>query len=261
MQRRDRRGTPVLQSRLKADPALVKRQGLSALGGSELRSVGVLASLLIVVGCGGTPASPTPVPTPVPTPPPAPRVMVISIDGLRADAVYATETPNIRALVGRGSYTWQAQTINPSNTLPSHVSMVTGVTPTVHKITWDEYLPNRGKLAVPTLFSAVATADKRSAMVAGKDKFLTIRDAGGIDVCVLSTRGDIDVANQTILQIDAGFDFVFVHFPDVDLSGHAYRWMSPQYLQSLQVVDQALGRILNAVPFNMTVILTADHGG
>jgi predicted AlkP superfamily pyrophosphatase or phosphodiesterase len=187
--------------------------------------------------------------------------MIISVDGLRADAIYAVETPNIRALAGRGSYSWQAQTINPSNTLPAHVSMVTGVTPAVHKITWDEYLPNRGKLAVPTLFSAVATADKRSALVAGKDKFLTIRDAGGIDVCVLSTRGDVDVANQTILQIDAGFDLVFVHFPDVDLTGHAKRWMSPEYLQNLQVVDQAVGRILNAVPFNMTVILTADHGG
>jgi predicted AlkP superfamily pyrophosphatase or phosphodiesterase len=188
-------------------------------------------------------------------------VLVVSIDGLRPDAIYAVATPSLRALAARGSYTWQAQTITPSNTLPSHISMVTGVTPAVHRITWDEYLPGNGKLTVPTLFGALAAAGKRSAMVAGKDKFLTLRDAGGMDACLVSNRGDVDVANQTILQIDAGFDLVFVHFPDVDLTGHAKRWMSPEYLQNLQVVDQALGRILNAVPDNMPVILTADHGG
>ena len=34
----------------------------------------------------------------------------------------------------RGAYTWQAQTILPSLTLPSHVSMLTGFTPDVHGV-------------------------------------------------------------------------------------------------------------------------------
>lgn len=223
----------------------------------------MLMPLLILSGCGGaTPTSSSALPAPTAVaPPPPPRVLIISVDGLRPDAVYAVATPNIRDLAGRGSYSLTAQTINPSNTLPSHVSMLTGVTPAVHRITWNEYLPDRGKLTVATVFSAAKIAGKRSAMVAGKDKFLTFKDAGSIDSGVLTARGDQDVANQAILQIDAGFDLVFVHFGDVDLTGHERKWMSDPYLERVGLVDAAVGRLLRVVPYNMTVILTADHGG
>lgn len=223
----------------------------------------MLLLLLILSGCGGaTPTSPSAVaaPTAGPTPPP-PRVLILSIDGLRPDAIYAVATPSIRDLAGRGSYSLTAQTISPSNTLPSHVSMLTGVTPAVHRITWNEYLPDKGKLTVPTVFSAAKIAAKRSAMVAGKDKFFTFKDAGSIDSGVITARGDQDIANQAILQIDAGFDLVFVHFGDVDLTGHANKWMSDPYLERVGLVDAAVGRLLRVVPYNMTVILTADHGG
>lgn len=220
----------------------------------------VLSALALVACGGGQPAAPSGVPAPIAAPPP-PRVLILSIDGLRPDALDRADTPNIDALVARGSYTWLAQTINPSNTLPAHVSMLTGVNPGVHKVTWDDYLPDKGRLSVPTVFTAVKAAGKRTAMVVGKQKFLTIKDAGSVDSFVLATRGDDDVANEAILQVDAGFDLVFVHFPDVDLIGHAQQWLSAQYLQKMQGVDLAIGRILGVVPYNMTVILTADHGG
>lgn len=188
-------------------------------------------------------------------------MLIVSVDGLRPDALSEAATPNIKALAMRGSATLAAQTITPSNTLPSHVSMLTGVNPATHKITWDDYLPDKGKLAVATVFNWVKLAGKRTALVAGKDKFLTFKDTGAIDSFVITMRGDDDVANQAILQLDGGFDLVFVHFPDVDLMGHDKKWMSAQYMQRVQNVDTALGRLLNAVPSNMTVILTADHGG
>lgn len=221
----------------------------------------LVCSLLVACGGGSPPAAPTAAAPPVAAAPPPARVLIVSIDGLRPDALDRIDTPAIDGLAARGSYSWQAQTINPSNTLPAHVSMLTGTTPAVHKVTWDDYLPEKGRVTVPTLFMAAKAAAKRSAMVVGKDKFLTIKDAGAVDSFVLTMRGDDDVANQAILQIDAGFDLVFVHFPDVDLTGHAQKWLSAQYLLKLFVVDAAIGRILSAVPPNMTVILSADHGG
>jgi predicted AlkP superfamily pyrophosphatase or phosphodiesterase len=188
-------------------------------------------------------------------------VLVLSVDGLRPDAIFAAATPSIRGLIARGSSTMAAQTITPSNTLPSHVSMLTGVTPAVHRITWDEYLPNNGRLNVQTVFSAARLAGKRSAMVVGKEKFHTLKDAGSLDAAVYTPMGDQIVANQAILQIDAGFDLVFVHFADVDLTGHEKRWMSDPYLERVAQADAAIGRILTVVPPNMTVILSADHGG
>ena len=229
-----------------------------------MRPALLLCLVPVLAACGGgasSPLAPSAAVPPPTLPPPPPRALILSIDGLRPDAIEKVEVANIRQLAARGSYSWQAQTITPSNTLPAHTSMLTGVAPSVHKITWDDYLPARGQLTTPTLFAAAKVAGRRSAMVVGKEKFLTLRDSGSVDAFVLTMRGDDDVANQAILQVDAGFDLVFVHFPDVDLIGHERKWLSAQYLQKLQTVDAALGRILSVVPANMTVILTADHGG
>jgi predicted AlkP superfamily pyrophosphatase or phosphodiesterase len=222
----------------------------------------VVLLLLALVGCGGSssPSIPSAAPTPVPTPPP-PKAVVISIDGLRGDAIGRAEVPNITGLAARGSYSYSAQTINPSNTLPSHVSMLSGYTPAVHKITWDDYLPAKGKILVSTVFSLTRAAGKRSVMVVGKQKFDHFQDTGSVDVYVVTLRGDDDVANQAVVQVGVGFDLMFVHFPDVDLTGHSAGWLSADYLTKIKIADAAVGRVLAALPPETTVILSADHGG
>lgn len=213
--------------------------------------------------CGGASSPVTPVvPTPTPTPPPPPiRVVIVSIDGLRPDAVQQLNPPNLSALTRRGATTWQAQTIVPSNTLPSHASMLTSYLPARHGITWDDYLPANGTLKVPMIFIAARRAGRRTAMVAGKEKFNTFRDTAEMDVFVGGTRADADVADQAVAQLFAGVDLLFVHLPDVDLSGHATAWMSATYLGAVTKADDALGRIVTALPENTTLIVTADHGG
>src|SRR4029079_12138294 len=81
-------------------------------------------------------------------PPPKPlgdirRVLIISIDGLRPDLLLRADTPVIRKLMNDGCYTFWARTTAASMTLPSHTSMLTGVTPEVHGHTWDAGLPLR----------------------------------------------------------------------------------------------------------------------
>jgi arylsulfatase A-like enzyme len=186
--------------------------------------------------------------------------VIVSVDGLRPDAIVKSDTPNIQALAARGAYTWEARTIMPSNTLPSHVSMLTAYPPEVHRILWDEYLPARGRLTVPTLFTAVRAAGMRSVMVVGKNKFDCFKDTGAVDVYVIAT-GDDDVATRAAAEAQAGFNVMFVHLPEVDLSGHSKNWMSAAYLDRVVHADQAVGRLLSALPWWTTVILTADHGG
>jgi len=128
--------------------------------------------LVLLAGCGGgsptTPAAAVTSPSPTPFPR---QVVIVSIDGLRPDAIAKADTGNIKALAARGAYTWEARTIMPSNTLPSHVSMLTAFPAEVHRILWDEYLPLRGRLTVPSVFTAVRAAGMRSAMIVGKNKF------------------------------------------------------------------------------------------
>lgn len=223
------------------------------------REVGLVLSGWLLAGCGGAASPVAPVVPPVTAAPI--RVVIVSIDGLRPDALQQVNPPNMMALAAKGAYTWQAQTITPSNTLPSHVSVLTGYLPARHGITWDDYLPANGPIKVPTLFVAARRAGRRTALVSGKEKFNTLRDTAEMDVFVGGTRADADVADQAVAQLYAGADLLFVHLPDVDLAGHATSWMSAAYKVKVAKADEALGRIMAALPENTTLIVTADHGG
>jgi len=222
------------------------------------RAAIALAVSGLLAACGGAPLPASPV---APTPAAPVRVVVVSIDGLRPDAVQQVSPPNLSALTRKGAYTWRAQTTMPSNTLPAHTSMLTGYLPTRHGITWDDYLPANGALKVPTIFLAARRAGLRTALVAGKEKFNTFRDTAEIDLFVGGPRPDADVADQAVAQLYAGVDLLVVHLPDVDLSGHSASWMSAIYKEKVAKADEALGRIMSALPENTTLILTADHGG
>jgi predicted AlkP superfamily pyrophosphatase or phosphodiesterase len=146
-------------------------------------------------------------------------------------------------------------------TLVAHATMLSGVAPDVHGISWDDYRPDKGCITVPTVFGLIHEMGQRTVLVAGKQKFQHLNVPGTIDSIILTPRGDADVANEAVVQVQAGFDFLFVHFPDTDLAGHTSGWLSSTYLARIGDADRAIGRLLQALPAQTTVILTADHGG
>jgi predicted AlkP superfamily pyrophosphatase or phosphodiesterase len=188
-------------------------------------------------------------------------VVVISVDGLRPDAVLAEQPATLMALAASGAATWQAQTVVPAATLPGHASMFSGVPPEVHGVTWNDYVPEQGYIQVPTMLSIAHAAGLRVVLVAGKQKFDHLNPPGSTDVYVFVTNGDQGVADEAIRQAAAGFDLMVVHFPNADYFGHLEGWMSPTYLRQLHRTDDAIGRLLAALPAGTTVIVTADHGG
>jgi arylsulfatase A-like enzyme len=228
---------------------------------ARLAPVAVLVAL--VLGCGHSGSQPTPVavvPSPSPSPT-TPRVVIFSVDGLRPDALLQAGAPVIMGLAARGAYTWQAQTIMPSTTLPSHASMLSGFLPSAHGITWDDYRPEKGLIPVPTVFSAARAAGLRTVLVAGKEKFRQLDVPGMIQRFDLCASDDQEVAMRAIAESLAGFDLMFVHLPQTDLAGHAQGWMSSAYLDAVANADRAVGRVLSVLPEGTTVIVTADHGG
>jgi phosphopentomutase len=82
-----------------------------------------------------------------------------------------------------------------------------------------------------------------------------------VDEYVFARGGDQDVADKAIAQVQPGFNLIFVHFPNNDYFGHLAGWMSETQIAQLARTDEAVGRLLAALPENTTVILTADHGG
>src|SRR5436305_618844 len=69
------------------------------------------------------------------------RVLLCSMDGVRPDAIQATDTPCIDRLAQEGASTWAARTVMPSSTLPCHTSMLRGVDTARHGITTNTFHP------------------------------------------------------------------------------------------------------------------------
>ncbi|HEX3480716.1 MAG TPA: alkaline phosphatase family protein, partial [Kofleriaceae bacterium] len=116
--------------------------------------------------------APVVVPAPTPTrpqpaqPPPAPqRVVIVSEDGLRPDALSPELTPRHVALMREGTTAKQAETIPESDTLPSHASMLSGVGAAAHGLWWNSYQSARGFIHVPTIFSAAHARGLSTAMI------------------------------------------------------------------------------------------------
>src|SRR5262245_41867882 len=87
--------------------------------------VGLVAPLTLFSACSShttLPTAPEPA-APVYIPP---KVVIISIDGLRPEALSQAGAPTIMSLAAYGSSTLRAQTTNLPVTLPAHTSMLSG---------------------------------------------------------------------------------------------------------------------------------------
>ncbi len=208
-------------------------------------------------------------PTAVPAARPG-HVVVISIDGLRPDAIQGSNALHLQQMIAEGAWTLDARTILPSKTLPSHTSMLTGVPPAIHGITWNEWESERGLVRVPTLFDVAEARGLRTAAFFGKAKFRhLIRDAA--PHWRRAPRGEVwNAARVTqdveqFLRYNQEPDLVFVHLADPDLAGHVFGWMSLPYRQAVRRADAAVGRLVHAARRawgdDFVVIVTADHGG
>lgn len=196
------------------------------------------------------------------------HVLIITIDGLRPDALFLANTPTLDELIAEGAYCPNAKTIIPSFTLPAHVSMLNGVLPQKHGIV--EALPCIGcRLSIgPTLFSVAHDAGLSTAMVFGKEKLDYLILPHSVDEFFgADDIHDSEIEKHAIEFIQAGLpNVLFIHFPDTDRVGHVYGWMSDNQIQSITFVDGLIGEIEATLEsgsyLNSTLqIITADHGG
>jgi predicted AlkP superfamily pyrophosphatase or phosphodiesterase len=196
------------------------------------------------------------------------RVLIISIDGLRPDLFLRANAPTLRGMLDRGSFSLWARTTAVSVTLPSHTSMLTGVTPEIHQIVWNGEMPFKEPVYPkrPTLFQLAKAAGYSTGMAAGKDKMDTLRVPGSVDHAWVTDKGvctDQQVADEAVKIIQQfAPQVMFVHLPQVDSVGHAIGWGTAEQLKAVENADAQLKRILDASDLGSTlVIISADHGG
>lgn len=208
------------------------------------------------------------------------KVLVIAIDGLRADALEAAEAPNIHAMIRVGCYSNQAQCEDLTFSGPNHSSILHGVHRDKHNVTSNDYKGNR--LADwPDFFTYLERFDPNR----NTFRFHTWNEAHnnqptGADAaifCDYEKDGDEEMTRQVVGLLSGMHprylqdpDVIFMFYSDVDESGHAHGFHPsvPAYLAEIADTDAKIGRVLDAMrerPHFMDedwlVVLTTDHGG
>jgi predicted AlkP superfamily pyrophosphatase or phosphodiesterase len=194
-------------------------------------------------------------------------VVIISIDGLRPDALARADTPILDALQKIGAFSPAGQAVLPTVTLVNHASMLGGMSPEKHGIYWNVNNPDLGKVNGPTLFSVAHDAGLSTAMVAGKPRLEHLVLPGSVDDYIYAGFLDTQVVDRALEVIQAGLPHIlFVHLPDVDSAGHAAGWMSPAQLLVVSQTDGLIGELVAALEAGQyldttLLIITSDHGG
>ena len=194
------------------------------------------------------------------------KVLLISIDGLRSDAVENTEYG--RWLVENSAYSLDTTTVFPSVTLTCHMSMFYSVQPNIHGVLSNTYTPSEelGKGITEVLRDGAKTSAifynwPEISHVApfgtvAHDKYA----AGAIWGWEETGR---ELGNACINHIvGVGTDFTFLYLGLLDEWGHRYGWLSDEYYYALNKSFEVAEAVINeALSKNYTVILTSDHGG
>lgn len=213
---------------------------------------------------------------------PANPVILISVDGLRADYLGRGITPNISALAKRGVTTPAMRPSFPSLTFPNHYTLVTGMRPDRHGIvnnTMDDAELGRFALSLKE-----AVGDARWWNQA-EPIWVTAERAGiptatmfwpGSDAAIRGVRprnwlpfdGSMPEAKR-VDQVLAWLDimpqagFATLYFDTVDHDGHDFGPDSPQVNKAVAEVDRQIGRLLaglQARGITANIVLVADHG-
>ncbi len=199
-----------------------------------------------------------------------PKLLILGIDGCRPDALLLAQTPNMRALVESGTYSWYALSRPPTKSGPCWSSIMTGVWNDKHGVT-DNTFANSRHTQYPHFF-------KRLKDINPDFKIASLVYWGGINSGVTtnadyvrSISDDDDLAAETInLLNNDNYDCIFVQFGEIDAAGHSDNFSpdSPQYIAAIEKIDGLVGNVLAALhnrpaysQENWLILTLADHGG
>lgn len=198
------------------------------------------------------------------------KVVLVVFDGCRPDALAQAHTPAADSLWQTGVYTWSAQSVAPSWTLPTHLSMFRGVSPQQHGVQDNTFLPSAS--AFPSMFDVAHQAGLHTAMFYSWEELRDLSGHGSLDLGYYRSaytnhhydRAIVEQATPTLIAEQP--DLSFVYLCESDLVGHDYGWMSPEYIAAVEHMDAALGDMLDALDRaglrdRFTWVLLADHGG
>jgi predicted AlkP superfamily pyrophosphatase or phosphodiesterase len=210
-------------------------------------------------------------------PSPAGRELLFLVDGLGADAVakYASYIPTLSSLIRHGS----VKTSFPSTTATSLATLTTGVNPGQHgmlgytvqvprsggrilnSLKWDERVDPYIWQPVSTLFErAVATNINVTHVAAKRYEDTGFTRAVFRGAKYRGANAHADLITETIAALKETPAFVYLYVNDLDVAGHSDGVGSDKWLAALAGIDLLVATLLQKLPRQTRLWLTADHG-
>jgi phosphonoacetate hydrolase len=213
------------------------------------------------------------------------KILIILIDGFDPQYLEASDMPNLRRM-GSSGMLKTASSVIPSVTNVNNASLITGSFPASHGVTANCFydraakqpveMENAAFLLKPTLLARARPLGWNTALVAAKDKVVTLCGAGA-GITISGEFPSQEWTNkvgpaQPIYSAQVNF-WVFqaanfllsktavdlVYLSTTDYMMHTYAPDQAQSLEHLHHVDKLLGDIAADNP-KLEILLTADHG-
>ena len=237
----------------------------------------LLAPLAVLLpGCWGEP----------PAPPPQHALVLVGLDGFRADYLDSLPAPNLRALAARGVRAERMIPSFPSKTYPNHFTLVTGRYPAGHGIVANDMydpaldawfsLEDRASVRDARWWQAEpvwVTAERRGLRTAPLDWPGSEAPIGGIRPAAWEpydhgrppaarVRRLLDLLAQPPAERPR---FLTLYLHEVDDAGHDFGPGSPELAAAVAEVDAAVGELLAGLERlglagTTDVVAVADHG-
>ncbi|MBS0583981.1 MAG: alkaline phosphatase family protein [Proteobacteria bacterium] len=217
--------------------------------------------------------------------PDAPLILV-SIDGFRADFFDRGLTPNLKTLAANGVHAQAMRPAFPTLTFPNHYTLVTGLYPDHHGIVNNRFTdPVSGKKFVykdysitsdpswwggEPIWASVEKQGKRAMTMFWPGSELAIGGVRPERWLPFDGKMSPDArADQVLAWFDLPVarrpDFVTLYFDAVDHAGHDHGPDSVEVNDAIVATDRAIGRLLDGLKRRglldrTNIIVVSDHG-
>uniref|UniRef100_UPI00358E5152 GPI ethanolamine phosphate transferase 1 isoform X2 n=1 Tax=Myxine glutinosa TaxID=7769 RepID=UPI00358E5152 len=226
-----------------------------------------------------------------PLPAPARRLVLFVADGLRADAFFqldahgSSRTPFLRDVIERRGSWGISHTRVPTESRPGHVALIAGFYEDVAAVAkgWQEnpvefdsvfnesqHTWSWGSPDILPMFAKGATGDHVYTFTYTAKEQDFAADSSKLDTWVFDHVKDFlqEAQRDSHLGSKLGNDRImfFLHLLGIDISGHAHRPASWQYLRNIRAVDEGVADIFAAIEEyfgndgKTAYLFTSDHG-
>lgn len=209
------------------------------------------------------------------------RVIMIALDGISVEGYQKANTPNLDALMAEGAFSLTTRVAMPSVTLPNWTSHLTGSGPEQHGVV------NNGWKIDKFVLPAVETDTDGyypSVFTILKEEMSEIKTAfyyNWINLLYPYNKKYFDEVSylekdEYIPNYQKAINFivrnqdkptvVFLYSVHTDHAGHRHKWMSPEYIHSIEEADVQIGKFINEMKEkglykDTHFMFLSDHGG